>query len=382
MRDSYLNLDEDMRFLNCQDGGKTPGRSLLEPRRISVAPIFSPLIDQTLWHLSKMSAIVSNIISALPKLPILPFSRPEEPESNKERLVPVSVNYFPHRQCNYHCDFCFHTTKNMKILPLDDAKHALRLLAHAGMKKLNISGGEPFLQPVFIGEIFKFCKEELNLESCSIVNNGSKVTEKWLNEYGQYLDVMAISCDSFDPDTNIKQGRTENGKPGHIDQVFRVVDWCRERGIKVKINTVVTIHNWDEDMVDSIRQLNPFRWKVFQCLLLDSENTGAETGSLRDARHLVIREEQFQEFLDHHKELECLVPESNTAMKDSYLLLDEDMCFLNCQDGNKRSGRSILDVGVEEALKDAGFDEEQFFDRMGVFDWTRDTKEQPDSPDW
>jgi radical S-adenosyl methionine domain-containing protein 2 len=64
------------------------------------------------------------------------------------------------------------------------------------MKKLNISGGEPFLQPKYIGEIFRYC-EELHIESCSIVNNGSKVTEKWLDEYGQYLDIMAVSCDSF-----------------------------------------------------------------------------------------------------------------------------------------------------------------------------------------
>jgi radical S-adenosyl methionine domain-containing protein 2 len=56
--------------------------------------------------------------------------------------------------------------------------------------------------------------------------------------------------------------------------------------------------------------------------------------------------------------------------------------FLNCQDGNKRSGRSILEVGVEEALKDAGFDEEQFIDRKGIFDWKRDPREQPNSLEW
>ena len=116
----------------------------------------------------------------------------------------------------------------------------MRLLAEAGMQKLNISGGEPFLQPTFIGEIFKYCKEELKIESCSIVNNGSKVTEKWLDTYGQYLDMMAISCDSFDAETNVKLGRAEKGKWTHIQRVFQVADWCRDRGIKVKINTVVT----------------------------------------------------------------------------------------------------------------------------------------------
>lgn len=116
------------------------------------------------------------------------------------------------------------------------------MLANAGMKKLNISGGEPFLQPRYIGEVFKFCKEELGLESCSVVNNGSKVTERWLDTYGQYLDIMAISCDSFDVETNVKQGRAEHGTSGtHIENVFKVAQWAKEREIKVKINTVVTM---------------------------------------------------------------------------------------------------------------------------------------------
>lgn len=194
-------------------------------------------------------------------------------------MVPISVNWFPNRRCNYECHFCFHTNKNEFILPLEDAKHGLRMLSDAGMKKLNISGGEPFLQPRYIGDAFKFCKEELHIESCSVVSNGSKVTEKWLDTYGKYLDVMAISCDSFDVDTNIMQGRAEHGTATtHINNVIKVAQWAKERGIKVKINTVVTRYvschwqycsptlaprnNWEEDMNDQIEQIAPFRWKV------------------------------------------------------------------------------------------------------------------------
>ena len=148
------------------------------------------------------------------------------------------------RQCNYACNFCFHTTKNLNILPLDEAKRGLRLLADDGMRKLNISGGEPFLKPTFIGEIFRYCKEELKLESCSVVNNGSKVSEKWLDTYGQYLDMMAISCDSFDAETNKKIGRIDQAKKGdHVGRVFEVAEWCRQRGIKVKINSVINAYD-------------------------------------------------------------------------------------------------------------------------------------------
>ncbi|KAI0317324.1 hypothetical protein OF83DRAFT_1058879 [Amylostereum chailletii] len=284
------------------------------------------------------------------------------PQNVASKFVPLSVNYFPHRKCNYRCDFCFHTTKNLSILPLEEAKRGLRLLTEAGMKKLNISGGEPFLQPTFIGEVFKFCKTELGLESCSVVNNGSKVTEKWLDSYGQYLDVMAISCDSFDPDTNIALGRADNGKGTHIRRVFLVAECL----------------NWEEDMNPAIDELAPFRWKVFQVLLLDGENTGVDTKSLRDARNLVITNDQFQEFLRRHQGQNCLVPEDNSAMKDSYLNLDESMRFLDCRDGGKSPGRSLLDVGVDEALKGAGFDEQAFVARGGIFDWSRRVKKGTD----
>ncbi|KAG8724664.1 Radical S-adenosyl methionine domain-containing protein 2 [Ceratobasidium sp. 395] len=293
-------------------------------------------------------------------------------------VVPVSVNWFPNRRCNYECSFCFHTSKNTFILPLDQAKDGLRALVDAGMRKLNISGGEPFLNPTYIGEVFKFCKTELKLESTSVVNNGSKVTEKWLDQYGEYLDIMAISCDTFNVETDLAHGRAEKGKPTHIGRVFEVVRWCKERGIKVKLNSVITKYNYEEDMNESIAQLAPFRWKV---LLLEGENNGTDNGALRDARDLLITKEQFQSFLERHKEQACLVPEDNEAMKDSYLNLDENMRFLDCSAGGKVPGRSILDVGVQQALQDAGFDNKMFVQRGGIFDWTRE-KTTPPSLDW
>jgi radical S-adenosyl methionine domain-containing protein 2 len=97
----------------------------------------------------------------------------------------------------------------------------------------------PRLKPDFIGEIFRFCKTELKLDFVSVVTNGLKVTEKWLDKYGGYLDIMALSCDSFDPETLLKIGRTENGKPTHVPNVLKVADMCRERGVIVKVNSVI-----------------------------------------------------------------------------------------------------------------------------------------------
>lgn len=72
------------------------------------------------------------------------------------------------------------------------------------MEKINFSGGEPFLpeKGQHLGKMVKYCKEVLKLESVTIVSNGSLITKKWFENYGKYLDILAISCDSFDEETN------------------------------------------------------------------------------------------------------------------------------------------------------------------------------------
>lgn len=55
-------------------------------------------------------------------------SRPDEGEAQ----TPTSVNYHFTRKCNYKCGFCFHTAKTSFVLPLEEAKSALRLLKESG----------------------------------------------------------------------------------------------------------------------------------------------------------------------------------------------------------------------------------------------------------
>lgn len=61
----------------------------------------------------------------------------------------------------------------------------------AGMEKINFSGGEPFLHERgdFLGEMVRYCKDELQLPSVSIVSNGSMIKERWFKKYGTLSSV-------------------------------------------------------------------------------------------------------------------------------------------------------------------------------------------------
>lgn len=129
-------------------------------------------------------------------------------------------------------------------------------------------------------------------------------------------------------------------------------------------------------MSEHIEALNPCRWKVFQVLRLEGENSGP--GAKRDVTDYLISTEQFADFVARHRQTGVLVPESNETMQNSYLILDEKMRFLNCTLGAKTPSPSILDVPVEVALRSAGFDAAMFRKRDGEYDWSKPPRKKPE----
>ena len=86
------------------------------------------------------------------------FEAQEASHPPKPPDTPVSANYFPSREFNYKCGFCFHTETSSYILTHDKARRGLKLLKEAGMRKLNIASGEPFLHPKFLSSRFATAK--------------------------------------------------------------------------------------------------------------------------------------------------------------------------------------------------------------------------------
>jgi radical S-adenosyl methionine domain-containing protein 2 len=71
-------------------------------------------------------------------------------------------------------------------------------------------------------------------------------------------------------------------------------------------------------MSEMVEQLGPFRWKVFQVLVVKGQNDGDQRK--RDATKFIVTDEQYQEFCRKHEHLKCMIPEPNSAMKSSYLV--------------------------------------------------------------
>jgi hypothetical protein len=137
-----------------------------------------------------------------------------------------------------------------------------------------------------------------------------------------------------------------------------------------------------EDMSELINELKPMRWKIFQVLPIKGENFGEN--SKRDVTKFLIPNEKFNEYITRNKmkiiDKSIIKEESNDIMQSSYYVIDEYGCFLDTSCGSKKPTKSILDVGVELALKEllssngGGFNQHAFELRDGMYDtqWSKE----------
>jgi radical S-adenosyl methionine domain-containing protein 2 len=266
------------------------------------------------------------------------------------------------------CKFCFATFKDVKNsilpkghLPREKSIQVVQQLADYGFEKITFAGGEPTLCSWLPDLISTAKKAGL---TTMIVTNGTKLTDEFLSKNEKYLDWIALSVDSLEPETNRIIGRSVSNK---IDDYFQIVDRVKKYDFGFKINTVISQANFNENMGDFISYAMPKRWKIFQVLPIKGQND-------KHIENFVISSEQFQFFLAKHAYLETfvkIVPEANQQMKGSYAMVDPAGRFYDNQNGTYQYSYPILEVGVAHAIRQMQYDFDKFIQREGRYQWQR-----------
>ena len=275
-------------------------------------------------------------------------------------MKPLCINFHLLKACNSSCRFCFATFRDVPgRLDAHQAHDLISQLRKAGGEKLTFAGGEPTLHPNLCS-LIDHAKAE-GFTTC-IVTNGAKL--------GAVLDASAASIDwigfSVDSSSENTQARLGRGSGDHVARTVALADRCRGLGLHIKLNTVVTALNWWEDMTALVRRIGPERWKALQVLPIQGQNDGM-------VEDLVISKAQFRAFVDRHRSLRDegidVVDEDNAAMKGSYVMIDPIGRFYGNATGRQIYSAPILDVGVEEALRQVDFDPHKFDARGGKYAW-------------
>lgn len=281
-----------------------------------------------------------------------------------------SVNFHLWKPCNMKCRFCFATFQDVgqDVLPIghlsrEGCLSVVEALASAGFDKINFAGGEPTLCP-WLPDLIRRAKEmEL---TTSIVTNGSRITPEWLDRVGNCLDWAAVSIDTVDPEKLKSSGRTTRDGPLSEDDYLGVIDLLKQRRIRLKINTVVSRSNCEEDLAGFIARALPERWKLLQVLPVSGQNDGLVDDQL-------VTPEEFAAYVARNRRVEdigvAVVPEDNGLMIGSYVMVDPAGRFFDNTAGAHAYSQPINEIGVEAALQEVTVDAGKFLLRDGLYNW-------------
>lgn len=280
------------------------------------------------------------------------------------RPLPPAVNFHLWQPCNMRCRGCFAVFADVRrdVLPAGhlDRAAALRLtrVLAAEFDKITFVGGEPTLCP-WLPELI----DEAAGSGCTtmLVSNGTRLDRDALQRLAGSLGWLALSIDSPSSKTHVALGRAIRGRAIPDERYLEIIEQARALGIRIKINTVVSRLNAEEDFHELIQRAKPERWKVFQVLPVKGQNDGT-------VEPLLVTKAQLNDFVRRHRDLSP-VGEDNDAMRGSYAMVDPAGRFFDNVAGGHSYGAPILDVGVSTAWRSVSFDLERFMRRGGVYGW-------------
>jgi len=302
----------------------------------------------------------------------------------------IVINWHITEACNYHCGFCFAKwNKPAEIWsnPENVQKVIVNICKHFRSQgifniRLNIVGGEPIMFPERLWNVVETAYE-YGME-ISIITNGSHLEN--IRPFAHLISQVGISIDSLNHETNMKIGRECCGKTICLEALRQKIEDLRKVNpdIKIKLNTVVSCHNFNEILVERFAGLHIDKWKIlrqrpfngnpgisdyqFYAFVRNNYDEG-----LMQANVLKRHTEMPLSFLmegvaeQDQETKQVIYIEDKDVMTESYLMISPDgRLFQNGSDEYTYS-RPLTEVTFAEALSDIKFDSEKFESRYATW---------------
>ena len=202
------------------------------------------------------------------------------------------VNFHIVNSCNYACRYCFGKFGDKSYLSLPEAEHVVAGIADyfrvSGISqgRINLAGGEPLLYPR-LDELID-CIHNKGI-AVSIVTNGSLLTPSRIGSWRGKVTCIGLSVDALSPEVNRAIGRCCRGEVKDLTHWTALADACHEAHIALKINTVVSKLNLQEDLLPLYRACRPHRIKLLKMHLVENVNDEARLWDITDSEFSAMR---------------------------------------------------------------------------------------------
>ncbi|NUN24384.1 MAG: radical SAM protein [Candidatus Jettenia caeni] len=186
-------------------------------------------------------------------------------------------------RCNLDCLGCFRIGSNSSDTLPDTFLKILPILKELGCKYLNLSGGEPLLNP-YCSDLISLCKKfDIN----PLLSTNGILLDNLDNNMLKGLKVLAIPLDGPNQSVN-----DEIRGSGHFAKVTSLISEYRSRDYPfiLKVNTVVSVinHLYLDLILQFFSEDSRIIWKLFQISSRGNFNRFQRTGTIPTSKFLDI----------------------------------------------------------------------------------------------
>lgn len=148
------------------------------------------------------------------------------------------IHYLLGNSCNLNCDFCFWDTR-MSDISLDIKNKIINQIAQSGIKKVTISGGEPFCNDNLLEVLEYLYKQKVEI---ILHSNGLKINKFLAQKVAPFISRISLTMDAIDINTQILMRKNSN----ITDHTIFLIQTFHDLNIPVNIKTLVTKINKNE----------------------------------------------------------------------------------------------------------------------------------------
>lgn len=269
------------------------------------------------------------------------------------------INYHITDDCNFDCKYCFADFK-MKSLQLEEAKRVIESIESFFREneiengRINIAGGEPLMYPHLDEVIGYISQRSIDV---SIITNGFLLTKERIASWKGKVSMIGISIDAASIETNVNIGRCNRCRQANtVEHLLELAEAIHKAGIKLKINTVVSKANLEEDMVTIYRIMQPDRLKLI-CV-----HSVSEINECVNQEKLIPTIDEFNMFIDKNKYSEnCeMVCEGSQEMENSYLMINPQGEFFINNLGVETVYGNVINKPLSKIVSQVPFDINKF----------------------
>lgn len=227
-------------------------------------------------------------------------------ERMKLMLNRIKVNMHLIELCNYHCKYCFAHFESHKKLEKENWITIIDNCISSGVvNEINFAGGEPMLCE-YLSDLAEYAVSKG--VKCSLITNGSLITEEWITKYAGLFSTIGISIDSFSEETMKSIGRcTNSGKTMSAQQIVNITSLINKYypDVRIKYNTVVNSYNKKEIPAIYLSENNiyPNRWKILKMCPFADDNHNNYNLQISDDEYVAFVENNLRILGTEYKEL-------------------------------------------------------------------------------